>query len=144
MVRDGARSWWAPGDFRTSGNKADATGDKSDSQPPHHAYMLMESETGDEGEQHISQRTRRQNISEISPRKGGHVGREKANQKDDPQADPGVGDGQEQAAKVTERNVADLLHAVGEERISHGRKDSHPGENQVFAKIHGGSDLNRF
>ena len=121
---------------RALGDEPDASRDQADPDPAQGAHLLMQIKFGNQGQQHVSQRRGGQHVGEISPGEGRHVGGEKSQQKQNPQGDPGIQNGEDEVRQAVQRNVADLLHAAGEKGIANRSEEGDTGQHQILAKRH--------
>ena len=122
--------------LRAAGDKSHASGDQSDSQPAQRTDVLVQHESGDQREQHIAERSCRQNISEIGPGECGHVGGKKGQQKQNSDRDPGIEYREDDALQMIEGNAAGLLHPVREHGVSGRGEDRDSGQHKILAKGH--------
>ena len=67
---------------------------------PNGGDLLVQEKLGDQSQQNVSQRCRGQHIREIGPGEGGHVRGKEAQQKENPQGDPGIQDSQKNIRKA--------------------------------------------
>ena len=104
----------------------------------------MQRETGNQGQQDISHGARREDVSQIGEGERRHVRRKKAEQKENAERYPGIGDGKKKLREMRKRDVPDLLHPVGEQRIADGREHADPSQYQILAKGHKTLNLDRF
>ena len=104
--------------------------------PAQRTDLLVQPESCHQRQQHVSQRRCRQNVREISPGKGVHIGGEKRQQQEDSDCDPGIEYRQNDALQMMKGDVTDLLHPVREHGVTGRCKDGHSGQHQILAKGH--------
>src|SRR5579863_4272163 len=75
------------GQRRTLGDESYACRDKEDSEPTRGGHCLVQIELRNQREQHIAQRSRGENVGQIGPGKGSHVGSEESEQEQNAQSD---------------------------------------------------------
>ena len=124
------------GQRRTLGNESYACRDQEDSDPTRGRHRFVQIELGNQREQHIAQRSRGENVGQVGPGKGGHVGSEESEQKQNAQGDRRIQHSQDDVRQVIQGDAADLFHAPREKRIADGGAQGHAGENQILAKGH--------
>src|ERR1017187_4568734 len=96
-------------ELRAAGNESHASGDQGNSQPAQGTDMLVQQESLDQREQHVPQRSRRQNVSEIRPRKRGNISDEKRQQQKNPNRPPRIQNGEDNALQMIERDAAGVF-----------------------------------
>ena len=84
---------------------------------------------GSERQQNVAKRSRRQDVSQVSPGERSHVAGEESQQEKDTKRDRGVQDGQDDMRNVPQGDVTHLLHAAGKQGIAHRREDSYAGQD---------------
>jgi len=97
----------------------------------------MQQKSSDQRQQHVSQRSSRQNVSKIGPGKRGHIGCEESQQQKNSDGDPGIEHGEDNALQMMDGNVAGLLHPVREHGVSGRGEDRDSGQHKILAKVHG-------
>ena len=95
-----------------SGHKSHATRNQRDPQPAQRTDLLVQRKLRHQRKENISQRSRRQHISEIRPRKGIHVGRKERQQKQNSNRHPRIQQGHEKGRQMVQRDVPGLLHSM--------------------------------
>ncbi len=93
-------------DRRAGRYKAHASGDQGNAEPARGRDFFMKTEVTDQSDQYIRERCGWQYVSEISPRKRGHITSEEGQQEKDSQCNPGVEDGEQQTGKIVEGKAA--------------------------------------
>ena len=117
------------GESRASGDETDAGGDEGDAQPTQGADMFMQEKPCDQLQEYVSERSRRKDVGEISPGERGGIRSEKGQQQENADGDPGIENGQKYAREIMQRDIAHLLHAMGQQGISHCCEEGHSAED---------------
>ena len=102
-------------------------GAEADAQPAGRGHLFVQEKFSAQGQQYVTQGGGRQHVRQVRPGQGGHVGGEKSQQKNNPQGDPGIQNGQNNVRQPPQGDVTDLLHSPDEKRIADRRKQGHTG-----------------
>lgn len=96
----------------------------------------MQAKVANQSDEHIGERRSGQHISEVSPRKRGHITSKKCQQQEDSSGYPGIKDGEQQTGKIVQRDIyiADIFHAARQQGITGGAEDGDSREDDVFSK----------
>ena len=98
------------------------------------ADVLMQPEVAEQGHEHVSDGSGRKDVGEIGEGERGHVAGHEAEQGEDSEDDPGIGQGGENMREMMHVDGADIFHAARQKGVPDGAEDDDRKQDEVFAK----------
>ena len=123
-------------ELRPASHKSHPTRNQRNPQPAQRTNMLMQHKSCDQRQQHVPQRSGRQNISKIGPGKRSHVGGKESQQKKNPNRNPRIEHREDNTLQMIKRDAAGLLHPMRKHGVASRGKHGNSGQHKILAKVH--------